>query len=79
MTEANTRLEKSRFFLTGSDFSELAVLENTMTNEINSMSRLEQLVLQDNGIKTAKFKRIDWNQMEMNLIKQPIVKSHRSP
>ena len=61
--------DESRYFLTGSDFSELAALDTSVKNELNSTGQLDQLVATESAIKTAKFKKIDWNQMETNLIK----------
>ena len=36
MTDVKNMADQSRFFLTGSDFSELAVLESALPNELNS-------------------------------------------
>ena len=62
--------EQSRFFLTGSDFSELAVLESSMPNELNSTGRL----MMDNSnqnesvLRAANFKKLDLDAIETNLI-----------
>jgi len=68
--------ETNRFFLTGSDFSELAILEKNAGPELNNAGGLAEHLLQQsaaNGgepsLKAAKFKKLDWNAMEKNLIK----------
>ena len=66
MTDSRTMADQSRFFLTGSDFSELAVLESTVPNELNSTSGLPKL---ESSLKAAKFKKLDLEAMENNLIK----------
>lgn len=59
--------DQNRYFLTGSDFSELAVLESTMANELNSTGQLEQ---PQSALRAANFKKLDLSAMESNLIKQ---------
>lgn len=55
-------MDDSRFWLTGSDFSELAVLNYSLMEEMSKQIDQEKL------LKTAKFKRMDWDQIEKNLI-----------
>ena len=67
MTELKSMVEQNRFFLTGSDFSELAVLESNMPNELNSTSRLDK---RESSLRIANFKKLDLDAVESNLIRQ---------
>ena len=67
MTQSRAFVDQSRFFLTGSDFSELAILDGSVTHELNSSGALEKIAPEI--LKLAKFKKIDWNAMESNLIR----------
>ena len=58
--ESRNIVDQNRFFLTGSDFSELAVLENPLINELNSSVGGNRDVTAESSLKTAKFKKIDW-------------------
>ena len=69
MTESRTIVDQSRFFLTGSDFSELAALEG-QNNELNSTSGFRQLAA-ESTLQKAKFKRLDMAKLENSLEKAP--------
>lgn len=57
-TGARQLFDDSRYFLTGSDFSELAVLDKSLTQELNAhLDKTESL-------SKARFKAMDWNQIE---------------
>ena len=54
-TGARHLFDDSRYFLTGSDFSELAVLDKSLTQELNAhLDKTESL-------NKARFKAMDWN------------------
>ena len=54
--------------MTGSDFSELAMLESNL-NELTSS--MEDVKLSPNKLKIANFKQIDWTSLEEKLMKVP--------
>lgn len=63
MTEAtNKMMDDSRFWLTGSDFSELAILN------YSHAEGMSKHVDQEKSLKTARFKRMDWDKIEKNFI-----------
>ena len=63
--EDSAPLRQDQFFLTGSDFSDLAQLENNL-NELSSMREVSAY-----NLKMAKFKKIDWTTIEEKLMKGP--------
>ena len=63
--EDSSTLKQDQFFLTGSDFSDLAQLENNL----NDLSSMREATSHD--LKMAKFKKIDWNIIEAKLMKGP--------
>ena len=61
-TDRKRGIEDSRFYLTGSDFSELAVLNYSLNEELNNQ------IDQSKSLKTAKFKKPDWDKIDKNFI-----------
>ena len=66
MTDSRNMADQNRFFLTGSDFSELAILENSQTLNSNSVAEEKP----ETALKLAKFQKLDFNAIEKNLTKQ---------
>ena len=54
--------EESKYYLTGSDFSELAILNYSLDGELIKQED------QAKSLKTAKFKKMDWQKIEKNFI-----------
>ena len=64
----------NRFLITGSDFTELAILENNMNDLESTIGGVTEVDGEHIGelptpLKVAKFKQIDWNSSK--LIRQP--------
>ena len=63
MTESMRKImDDSRYWLTGSDFSELAIMNYSLPDELNKQVELEK------SMRTARFKRMDWDKIEKNFI-----------
>ena len=54
-TDTRKVYDESRYYLTGSDFSELAALNHSLNEDINKQ------IDQSKSLKTAKFKKPDWD------------------
>ena len=59
---------RGKYFITGSDFSELALLETNLNELASSMEVVKRDV---NKFKIANFKQIDWTAIEEKLMKGP--------
>ena len=73
--------EKNRFLITGSEFTELAILE-TNFNDLNTTHGCTQTEEEEATLKMAKFKKIDWSSKlvkEPSLILQKMMQNSISP